>query len=144
MLCCEADVWRPQLTSLCQSRSRATWNIHQSALKSDAPFDVTEAYTDFLFIYFSCRDVPLIRNSLNSQFQIALAERGRIPGDATAHSYCTSTPTAPTSTSTGKEFCSRLVCCLPHSRSGGGFFDMHMDPDDDWLSHASCLPQSWC
>lgn len=41
-----------------------------------------------------CEDVPLIRNSLNSQPQIALAEHGRIPGDATPHSYCMSTPTA--------------------------------------------------
>lgn len=39
-----------------------------------------------------CEDVPLIRNSLNSRLQIALAEHDRIPGDATPHSYCTSTP----------------------------------------------------
>lgn len=41
-----------------------------------------------------CEDAPLIKNSLNSQPQIALAEHGRIPGDATPHSYCMSSPTA--------------------------------------------------
>lgn len=40
-----------------------------------------------------CEVVPLIRNSLNSQPQIALAEHCRIPGDATPHSYCMSSPT---------------------------------------------------
>lgn len=40
-----------------------------------------------------CEVVLLIRNSLNSQPQIALAEHCRIPGDATPHSYCMSSPT---------------------------------------------------
>lgn len=40
-----------------------------------------------------CEVVPLIRNSLDSQLQIALARHHRIPGDATPHGYCASLPT---------------------------------------------------
>lgn len=93
-------------------------NIHQFAS------NLTPLLMCLKLTLICCEDVPLIRNSLNSQSQIALVERGRIPGDATPHSYCMSTPTArsgraiyhytPLGNKQGsvrrKLFCSRLVC----------------------------------
>lgn len=96
----------------------AMHNIHQFAS------NLTPLLMCLKLTLICCEDVPLIRNSLNSQPQIALAEHGRIPGDATPHSYCMSTPTArrgraiyhhtPLGNERGsvprKLFCSRLVC----------------------------------
>lgn len=88
-----------------------------------------------------CEDVPLLRNSLNSQPQITLAKHGRILGDVTPHSDCMSTPTVCRGraiyhyTASGnkqesvhrKLFCACLVCLLP-SRSAQP--DVHIDDGD--------------
>lgn len=91
-------------------------------------------------------DVSLIRNSLNSQPQIALALHGRIPGDATSHGCCTSTPTVcrgraiyrhmPSgnkqgSVCSGSCFCSRLVTLARSEES-----DMHIDYGDHSVGSA--------
>lgn len=64
----------------------AMQNIHQFAS------NMTPLLMCLKLTLICCEDVPLIRNSLNSRLQIALAEHDRIPGDAAPHSYCTSTP----------------------------------------------------
>lgn len=66
----------------------AVQNIHQFAS------NLTPLLMCLKLTLICCEDAALIRNSLNSQPQIALAEHGRIPGDATPHSYCMSSPTA--------------------------------------------------
>lgn len=65
----------------------AMQNIHQFAS------NLTPLLMCLRLTLICYEDVPLIRNSLNSQPQIALAEHGRIPGDATSRSYNMSTPT---------------------------------------------------
>lgn len=96
----------------------AMQNIHQFASNLTPPLMCLK------LTLICCEDVPLFRNSLNSQPQIALAKHGRIPSDATPHSYCMSTPTAHRGraiyhyTALGnkqgsalrKLFCSRLIC----------------------------------
>ena len=125
----------------------AMQNIHQFAS------NLTPLLMCLKLTLICCEDVPLIRNSLNSQPQIALAEHGRIPGDATPHSYCMSTPTArrgraiyhhvPSGNKRGsvlrKLFCSRLVG-LPSQGQESQTCILMMA--DDRPSRASDLPQS--
>lgn len=62
-------------------------NVHQFALNL-MPLSMCLKLT-----LICCEVVPLIRNSLDSQPQIALAKHRRIPGDTTPNSYCTGLPT---------------------------------------------------
>lgn len=99
-----------------------------------------------------CEVVPLIRNSLNSQPQIALAKHCRIPGDATPHSYCMSSPTVHRGraiyhcTPLGKKmrkYAQEVVLLLSvYAPKVRRVTDMHIDDGDDRLSHALDLPQS--